>query len=147
MEIGSRKSPQEGGIGMVFEGFGKKISEAARNIGDKSHEIVETSKLQHEIHEAEEEIARRYAAIGQRYYEEVGRAGNAAETHREDCAKVLECEQAIEVLKLKVLRARGVTICTGCGQEIDRELKFCGQCGTKVVLPVFEDEAPEAPKA
>ncbi len=131
---------------MVFGKLGKKIGEAAQNIGEKSHDFVATQKLQHEIHEAEEEIQQRILAIGKRYLEETGRTARVADSQKEDCERIVALEKAIAVLKTRILFERDLVICTGCGEEVSTTLKFCGKCGTAVVLPVFEDAPPAGEK-
>ena len=119
---------------MVFEGFGKKLGDAAQSIGKKSSEIVETTKLNMAINSENDEIRKSWLEIGKRYFEEFGTNGTAGDAYKADCLNIANRQKNIEDMELKLQEAKGLTTCTGCGAEIDRTLAFCGKCGTKVVL-------------
>ena len=136
---------------MVFEGFGKKLGDAAQSIGKKSSEIVETTKLNMAINSENDEIRKSWLEIGKRYFEEFGGNPEIGEAYRADCETIRKSLERIRWLELKVLEVNGKTVCTGCGEEIDATLAFCSKCGTKVALPDLASmpgaDPAEAPKA
>jgi len=135
---------------MAFGNFGKKIGELAHNTSEKVSDMAATSKLNGQINDKQSEIQRAYLEIGKRYYEDSRTGMEVGEAYKADCETIRKSQERIEWLKLKILEVNEKTVCTGCGEELDRALAFCSKCGTKVVLPDLASmpgaDPAEAPK-
>jgi ribosomal protein L40E len=113
-----------------FEDLGKKVKETAQAAAKKSGELVEVTKLNMEINKTEEAIKKAQAEIGQQVYEAY-KAGKGDKAYTESCDTIKGLEEKKVELKQKVLDAKNMKICTGCGAELAADVVFCAKCGAK----------------
>ena len=140
--------------------FFDKLSQAAKNIGDRTTDAIETTKLNSKI--AAEKLAanEELLKIGQHYYD-LYLAGQADEAILEFCqaakghldtADQLQAE--IDRIKAENEAAKAAAaapvapaaptgiVCTACGTANNPGTKFCCNCGNKLEIP-----APPAPRS
>ena len=138
-----------------------KLSDFAKNIGDKTTDAIETGKLNSRVNSEKNLAAKELEKIGRIYYDlwlETGEAApEALELFREaklhfDAAAEAQAEidrirAENEAAKAAAAAAQaaptapaGLT-CTGCGTVNNPGTKFCCNCGTKLEPP-----APPEPK-
>ena len=121
--------------------FFDKLNQVAKNIGDRTTDAIETTKLNSKI--ASEKLAanEELLKIGQHYYD-LYLNGQAEEGILEYCqaAKVhldTAAQLQAEIDRIKTESAApaahtgGVT-CPGCGAALPAGTKFCNNCGSKV---------------
>ena len=128
--------------------FFNKLNQVAKNIGDKTSDAIETTKLNSKI--AAEKLAanEELLKIGQHYYDRF-LAGQADPEILEYCqaAKVrldTAAQMQAEVDRIKNQSAApqaapvaqaapvgGIT-CPGCGAALPAGTKFCNSCGSKI---------------
>ena len=116
-----------------FDKLGKKASEAYKITADKTGKIAKEAKLRMKISELKSQINDIYEEIGKKVYE------NHVREEKEDLNKSLEDECIrIDVLsdeiedKLKqCLELKDKKQCPNCYKEIDKNMKFCPECGAK----------------
>ena len=130
--------------------FFDKLNQVAKNIGDKTSDAIETTRLNSKI--AAEKLAanEELLKIGQHYYDlylagqaevEILEYCQAAKLHL-DTADQLQAE--IDRIKAEsaapAAPAGGVT-CPGCGASLPAGTKFCANCGSKVeTAPVVQPQ-------
>ena len=132
--------------------FFDKLSQAAKNIGDRTTDAIETTKLNSKI--AAEKLAanEELLKIGQHYYN-LYLAGQADEAILEFCQAAKGHLDTADQLQAEIDRikaeneaqkhasaapAGGIT-CPGCGTALPAGTKFCSSCGSKI------EAAPAAP--
>ena len=132
--------------------FFDKLSQAAKNIGDRTTDAIETTKLNSKI--AAEKLAanEELLKIGQHYYD-LYLAGQADEAILEFCQAAKGHLDTADQLQAEIDRikaeneaqkhasaapAGGIT-CPGCGTALPAGTKFCSGCGSKI------EAAPAAP--
>ena len=125
--------------------FFDKLNQVAKNIGDKTSDAIETTKLNGKI--ASERLAanEELLKIGRHYYD-LYLAGQAEEAILEYCQAAKAHLDTADQLQAEVDRikaggaapaaaaaapAGGVT-CPGCGAALPAGTKFCNNCGSKV---------------
>ncbi len=116
-----------------FDKLGKKASEAYKLTADKTGKIAKEAKLRMKISDLKSQINDIYEEIGKKVYE------NHVREEKEDLNKSLEEECIrIDVLsdeiedKLKqCLDLKDKKQCPNCYKEIDKNMKFCPECGAK----------------
>ena len=125
--------------------FFDKLSQAAKNIGDRTTDAIETTKLNSKI--ASEKLAanEELLKIGQHYYDLylVGQADEvileycrAAKSHL-DTADQLQAEidrikAENEAQKHASAAPSGGITCPGCGTQLPAGTKFCNSCGQRL---------------
>jgi len=132
--------------------FFDKLSQAAKNIGDRTTDAIETTKLNSKI--AAEKLAanEELLKIGQHYYD-LYLAGQADEAILEFCqaakghldtanqlqAEIDRIKAENEAQKHASAAPAGGMTCPGCGTALPAGTKFCSGCGSKI------EAAPAAP--
>ena len=116
---------------MAFFGdMGKKVGEVAQAAAKKSGELVEITKLNVNINSEEDKIQKLYIAIGKLVFENYN-GGPTTYDVSAQCEEIKQHEQAIKVLKDKIIDVKGNKICVSCGASMDKAQVFCSKCGAK----------------
>ena len=114
----------------LFDDLKNKVTATAKNVAQKSGELVEITKLNMSISTEQEKINKVYAEIGAAVYNSY-KAGNVI-GFDEQCQKIKESEDAIAVTKQKILELKNAKTCSQCSSEISRDVSFCPKCGNNV---------------
>ena len=125
--------------------FFDKLSEVAKNIGEKTNDAIETGKLSSKISSEKSAAEAEIQKIGVFYYEQFLQGIEVAEEISEYCNKAKEHYSAAEEAQaeIKKIKSEGLNSqtaaslhslikCPTCGMENDSGTKFCGSCGTKL---------------
>ena len=140
--------------------FLNKLGGIAKNIGDKTSEVVETTKLNSKINSEKTAIAECLRQIGEIYYQKylAGDPGDPAAAEFlasiDNHNRVIADAQA-EISRIKADgsgQASGAAApagegmaCTSCGKLNPAGTKFCAECGGKVEAPVQTTEENACP--
>jgi hypothetical protein len=138
--------------------FLDKLGDIARNLGDKTTDAIETTKLNSKIGSEKTAIAECMRKIGEYYYQK----RNSGEFSDDGAAElfaaidghnqaIADAQAEIERIKTETARtagtvpapsAGGEVACLSCGKSNISGTKFCCECGAKLEIP-----APAAPEA
>jgi len=134
-----------------------KISDMAKNIGDKANDALETQKLNSKINSEKSAIDDVYRKIGEYYYQQYKSGTELPEEAAAHCGvidghnkKIDEAKAEIERLKVKresesasaqTSTAGGIT-CSSCGKANEPGTKFCQECGAKLNIETAPAQAP-----
>jgi len=144
--------------------FFDKLNSFAKNIGDKTSDAIETTKLNSKITAEKAAADQELIKVGKFYYDLFASGGEIAPEVIEFCqaakahydaadAAQAEIEQikaeneaekaaaAAPATDIPAASNDGIT-CSGCGTVNPEGTKFCQNCGTKLEIPA---PAPEAP--
>ena len=125
--------------------FFDKLSQAAKNIGDRTTDAIETTKLNSKI--ASEKLAanEELLKIGQHYYDLylAGQADEAilgfcqaANSHLDTAdqmqAEIDRIKAENEAQKIASAAPVGGVTCPGCGASLPAGTRFCANCGSKI---------------
>lgn len=130
--------------------FFDKINELAKNVGDKTKEAMEISKLTTKIRTEKTAIDAAYKKLGAYFYEKHTAGEVMDETAEEILAAIDASNAAIAELEAEIAKIKeekeaaakapeqpvtsGIT-CPNCGTQNSPDTKFCGNCGAKVEVP------------
>lgn len=116
-----------------FDKLGKKASEAYKVTADKTGKIAREAKLRMKIGELKSEINDIYEEIGKKVYENHVREEkeDISKDLEEKCTKIDCLSDEIESLLKECLELKDKKQCPKCYTEIDKNVKFCPQCGEK----------------
>ena len=119
-----------------FDKLGKKASEAYKITADKTGKIAKETKLKLKISQLRTKVSDLYEEIGKKVYEQHIREDeeakeNIKEQLEELCVKIDVLSDEIEDLLGQCLELRDKKQCKVCYVEMDKEYKYCPNCGAK----------------
>ncbi len=134
-----------GGLTMgKLKGFGKKLSDAAKNTAKKSEELIEIGKVKNKIKDAENNIEKLKMSIGETAYSKFKDGESTFPEAEEICSGINEAFDTIKDLEDKIMQLKHIRNCPDCSTEVDDVVAFCPKCGHKFEpLPVDEEEVAE----
>lgn len=96
-----------------FEKITGSIDKGVKAVSSKGKEIIETTKLKHEMKEVENLIQERFQNFDKKVFELVNRGAYNEEEIKSDCKeiaslyrKITDIEEAIKQVELETLKAR-----------------------------------------
>lgn len=126
----------------LFQDFGKRVSEVARHVGQRTQEAAEVARLTSRITAKEAEIEQLFLQIGKAYYSMRG-AGGACEAADMFCQKVAQLEAECEATRKEIDLLRRQSRCPNCGGVQPIEASFCASCGTRLPKPPRPEPEPQ----
>lgn len=129
-----------------FDKLGKKASEAYKITATKTEKIAKETKNKFKIGELKSQINDIYEEIGKKVYEKHVREEeiDIKMELEEQCTKIDVLSDEIDNLLKECLRLKDKKQCPKCYNEIEKEYKFCPNCGEKQVdEPAKETEILE----
>lgn len=99
---------------------------------DKSTQLVEITKMNFQISEAETSIDKKFKELGIKLYEEI-KAGREIDDETKFIYESIESKYAeLEEMKNKVNIIKNVKACLKCGENNSQDNIFCSKCGSKL---------------
>ncbi len=130
-----------------LKGFGKKLSDAAKNTAKKSEELIEIGKVKNKIRDAENNIEKLKMSIGETAFSKFKDGESTFPEAEEICSNIDEALDTIKEFEGKIMQLKHIRICPDCSTEVEDNVAFCPKCGHKFdPLPVDEEEVEEEPK-
>lgn len=116
-----------------FDKLGKKATEAYKVTADKTGKIAKETKLKFKIGELRTQINDIYEEIGKKVYERHTREEEISiqKDLEEQCTKIDVLSDEIDSLLKECLALKDKKQCGNCYKEIEKEDKFCPNCGEK----------------
>ena len=116
-----------------FDKLGKKASAAYDATAEKTGKLAKEAKLRMKINENKSDINDLYKEIGRKIYEKHVREENIdiKSELEEECTKIDVLSDEIESLLKQCLDLKNKKQCEGCHAQIEKENKFCPECGAK----------------
>lgn len=116
-----------------FDKLGKKASEAYKVTADKTGKIAKETKLKFRIGELKTQINDMYEEIGKKVYEKHVREEDICikKDLEEQCTKIDVLSDEIDSLLKECLELKDKKQCKNCYKEIEKNDKFCPNCGEK----------------
>lgn len=113
--------------------LGKKASEAYKVTADKTGKLAKEAKLRMKISELKNEINDVYEEIGKMIYENHVREQKQDITNElgEKCTKIDCLSDEIESILKQCLELKDKKQCLNCYVQIEKDAKFCPECGVK----------------
>ena len=115
-----------------FDKLGKKATEAYKVTADKTGKLAKETKLKFKMGELKSKIEDIYEEIGKKVYEKhVQKEEISANDLLEECKQIDELSNEIEKIRQECLDLKDKKQCSKCFKEIDKNMKFCPECGAK----------------
>ncbi len=132
-----------------FDKLGKKASEAYKVTADKTGKLAKEAKLKLRMNDLKSQINDIYENIGKKVYEKHTREENIdiKKDLEEECTQIDVLSAEIEDILQECRNLKDKRQCQKCYKEIDKDAKFCPECGEKQEetepVDVEETEEPE----
>ena len=116
-----------------FDKLGKKATEAYKVTADKTGKIAKETKIKFKIGELRTQITDMYEEIGKKVYEKHVREEEISikKDLEEQCTKIDVLSDEIDGLLKECLELKNKKQCPKCYKEIEKDDKFCSNCGEK----------------
>ena len=128
--------------------FLDKINQVAKNIGDKTNDAIENTKLTQKINSEKGAAGEEFKKIGEYYYNVFLSGGEVAPEVYEFCQSAKAHLDAAAAAQAEIERnkaegpqnmqaaptqpVQGGGFCLNCGTPLTPGTKFCQGCGTKI---------------
>lgn len=124
-----------------FDKLGKKATQAAKVTADKTSKIAKETKLKFKIGELKTQINDIYEEIGKKVYEKHIREEDICikKDLEEQCTKIDVLSDEIDSLLKECLALKDKKQCKNCYKEIEKEDKFCPNCGKEQTYDPAKD--------
>lgn len=119
-----------------FDKLGKKATEAYKITADKTGRLAKETKLKIKISDLKSQINDLYEEIGKNVYQKHIREDEEANKETEEdishlCTKIDVLSDEIDSLLEQCLELKDRKQCKNCYKEIDKNDKYCPNCGAK----------------
>ncbi len=124
-----------------FDKLGQKASQAYKLTADKTGKIAKETKLKFKIGELKTQINNIYEEIGKKVYEKHIREEEICikKDLEEQCTKIDVLSDEIDSLLKECLTLKNKKQCSNCYKEIEKEDKFCSNCGKKQTEEPYQE--------
>ena len=110
-----------------------KAGDRARDLTKKSTELLEVTKMKHELRKMEKEMENNLAGIGALYYQQQTGRDKAEEELKRLIESTKELEIEMKDLEDQINSMQPASPnCTDCGKELPEGGKYCSYCGKKI---------------
>lgn len=115
----------------LFDKVGEVASQTYKITTEKADRFAKELKLKMKINENKSKIENLYNEIGEAIYRIHinGENSDAEESIRITCNEIDEIAKQISQMSEELLKIKDKRQCKNCHQEIDRESKYCPNCG------------------
>ncbi|WP_010681133.1 zinc ribbon domain-containing protein [Acetivibrio cellulolyticus] len=114
-----------------FEEFGKKLTNAGKDVAKKTKDLADVTKLNMQINSEEDNIRNKYNEIGKLYYGLF--SSSEDERFAPLCSSITESLNKINSFNEQIQAIKGIKKCSQCGTELSDSAQFCSVCGNKIV--------------
>ena len=115
-----------------FDKLGKKATKACKVTADKKEKFAKETKFKFRMGELKSKIEDIYEEIGRKVYEKhVKNEEISMNDLLDDCKKIDEMSNEIEKIRKECLELKDKRQCSKCFKEIEKDMKFCPECGEK----------------
>ena len=118
--------------------WSEKFNKMTQTAISKGKEVTEITRLNMEIASLNQNLKEIATKIGQYVLEHDLLLEEEAIAQLIKEAK--EVKANIEASQKKILEAKNVQICSGCGAEVSKNSKFCDKCGTELIKVEIQPE-------
>ncbi len=115
-----------------FESVKGTVRKTATKAYEKSSQILEVTKLNFKISDAESVVDKFFKELGVRLYEEYKNGNEVSEETKAACENIDAKYDEIEELKNQIAVLKNIKSCPKCQAANSSDNNFCSKCGEKL---------------
>lgn len=130
-------------IDTIKKGLSVAVSEAGKltkTVAGKTNNLVDVTKLNLALNEAERKITALYEKIGESIYAKHLDGTLDCDGFDEILKEIDSFKAEQESLKAQIAELKNAITCTECGANNDKGSEFCSKCGTKLSADIEKCE-------
>lgn len=116
----------------LFEDVVVNARTAVNVVGKKASQIVDISKLRISAADLNNEISKRFEAVGRTVYEAKKTGNDTSDLIAESVAAIDELYEQLDAVNDQLAAVRAKLVCKNCGQENAQGSVYCCKCGHKL---------------
>ncbi len=117
----------------MFDNIINETKRAARNVGKKTNELFEITKVNMDINSVDDKMTSIYSEIGKIYYQAVKKEEvQASEEVMEKAALIDELLSKKEELLERAAALKNEQRCSSCGASNPNSSTYCSSCGKEL---------------
>ena len=133
-------------IDTIKKGLSIAVTEAGKltkTVAGKTNNLVDVTKLNLALNEAERKVAALYEKIGETVYSKYAEGSLSCDEFDETLKEIEAFKAEQESIKAQIAELKNAITCPECGANNDNKSEFCSKCGAKLLV---EDENTEEDK-
>lgn len=116
----------------LFEDVVVNARTAVNVVGKKASQIVDISKLRISAADLNNEISKRFEAMGRTVYESQKSGNNVSDLISESVTAIDDLYEQLDAINDQLAQARAKMVCKNCGEENAQGSVYCSKCGHKL---------------
>lgn len=116
----------------MFDEITSQVTKTAKKAVQKSNELVEITKVNMAISEAQSALNKLYKELGKTVHKAYDTQVDVSNEVSIQCSEIDDKLAEIQKMKDKLAELKKIEYCAACGHENQRESIFCSKCGTKI---------------
>lgn len=122
-------------IDTIKKGLSVAVTEAGKltkTVAGKTSNIVDVTKLNFALNDAEKKISAHYEKIGEIVYSKYVEGQLNCDEFDEILKEIDTFRAEQESIKVQIAQLKNAITCPECGTLNDKDSEFCSKCGTKL---------------
>ena len=115
-----------------FETVKGTVKKTANKAYEKSNQLIEITKLNFSISEAEAVADKHFKLLGMKLYEEYQSGKEVSEDIQKVCRQIDQKYQEAEELREKLAQVKNEKKCPKCKTENSQDNNYCMRCGERL---------------
>ena len=124
----------------LFEDVVVNAKSAANVVGKKAGQLVDVSKLKISAADLNNEIGKRFEALGRILYNAKKNGTDASAMVEENITAIDDLYEQLAAINQQLTQLRNKTMCKACGEENPQDAVYCNRCGKKLAE---EEQKPD----
>ncbi|HCC02639.1 MAG TPA: hypothetical protein DEP60_08040 [Ruminococcaceae bacterium] len=129
----------------LFEDMMINAKNAASAVGEKAGQFMDISKLRFNAADLNNEINKRFEALGRVTYDSQKTGSSSNELVREGIDAIDELYEQLDAVNEQLSEKRNHVTCSKCGQENSSSSVYCSKCGQKLYPETAESTTAQEP--
>ncbi|WHH59108.1 zinc ribbon domain-containing protein [Petroclostridium sp. X23] len=125
---------------MKFYQIKSKVTETAKSAIKKSNEIVEVTKLNISIGDAQTRIDVLMKEVGQIIYDAYKDGDVFSDELTNRCEEIEQTIEKVSQIKEKIAEIKKMKLCPRCEKENEIDAAYCSKCGFRIEEDEIQDD-------
>lgn len=116
-------------LNSIVSKVGDTLVDTGKNIKETAKVAIDTAPISLKLREKENYLEKQYFELGVLYFQN---HVDDEEPEFDQIRRIEETQEEIRQLRDEIADKKGKDVCPYCGEYIEKEKKFCANCGKKL---------------